>query len=247
MYLTHFNNSFVGSILPLQMAKIKGMRKIGSLCVIVFCFTLQSFKTDHAIKKNNPAFVTPNLSEKLNINTKAFVLAIKGYEKLKQLGKITNQRYLTIADRSMASSAQRLYIIDMEKQVLLMQTFVAHGRNSGLLFAKQFSNLVGSFQSSLGFFITGKPYQGKHGKSLILKGIESGINDNAEQRAIALHGADYANKGFVNQQGYLGRSLGCPAVPDNQVEAIIKAIQGASCLFIYAPDKNYLQKSRLIN
>ena len=197
--------------------------------------------------KNDPEPVHVSLSEKLNINSKALILALKGFEKLKQLGKIANQKYLTIADMSMASSDPRFYIIDMEKQELLIQTFVAHGRNSGLLFAKQFSNSIGSFQSSLGFYITGNPYQGKHGKSLVLKGVESGINDKAEQRAIVLHGADYANQGFVNQQGYLGRSLGCPAVPNNKVEAIIKAIQGASCLFVYAPDKKYMQSSSLIN
>ena len=82
------------------------------------------------------------LAQKLHINATAFNLAIKGYEKLKQTGQITNQRYLTIADMSMASSHPRLYIIDMEKQQVLLQTFVAHGRNSGLLFAKQFSNGV---------------------------------------------------------------------------------------------------------
>ncbi|MFM6995168.1 MAG: murein L,D-transpeptidase catalytic domain family protein [Sediminibacterium sp.] len=223
------------------------MKKLLSLFAIVFCFTLQSFKPGNPVSKSEREMATVNLSEKLNINSKAFILAIKGYEKLKQLGKLANQRYLTIADMSQASSDPRLYIIDMEKQELLMQTFVAHGRNSGLLFAKQFSNLVGSFQSSLGFYITGKPYQGKHGKSLILKGVETGINDNAEERAIVLHGADYANKGFVNQQGYLGRSLGCPAVPNHQVEAIIKAIQGASCLFVYAPNSDYLRDSKMIN
>jgi hypothetical protein len=246
LHLTHFNNSFIGSGVPLQMVKINWMKKLLSLLAIVFCFTLQSFNPGNPTTKNESEIASFNLSEKLNINSKAFILAIKGYEKLKQLGKITNQRYLTIADMSQASSDPRLYIIDMEKQELLMQTFVAHGRNSGLLFAKQFSNLIGSFQSSLGFYITGKSYQGKHGKSLILKGVESGINDNAEQRAIVLHGADYANKGFVNQQGYLGRSLGCPAVPNHQVEAIIKAIQGASCLFVYAADKDYLNRSTLV-
>ncbi len=229
------------------MVKNIWMKKLLSLIAIIFYFTLQSFMPGNPVSKNEREIATVNLSEKLNINSKAFILAIKGYEKLKQLGKLANQRYLTIADMSQASSDPRLYIIDMEKQELLMQTFVAHGRNSGLLFAKQFSNLVGSFQSSLGFYITGKPYQGKHGKSLILKGVESGINDNAEERAIVLHGADYANKGFVNQQGYLGRSLGCPAVPNHQVEAIIKAIQGASCLFVYAPNSEYLRDSKMIH
>lgn len=214
---------------------------------LVSFLMLTSFVGHTHVNNNEPIIIRNSLSEKLNINSKAVLLAIKGYEKLKQLGKIANQRYLTIADMSLASNHPRLYIIDMERQELLLKTFVSHGKNSGLLFAKQFSNSLGSFQSSLGFYVTGKSYQGKHGKSLVLKGMESGINDKAEQRAIVLHGADYANQGFVNQQGYLGRSLGCPAVPNNQVEEIIKAIQGASCLFVYAENKNYLQNSRLLN
>ena len=229
------------------MVKNNWIKKIGIVLTIVCSFSLQSFNPSHPALRNEPELASIDLAEKLRINTSAFILAIKGYEKLKALGKITNQRYLTIADMSKASSEPRLYIIDMKKQELVLQTFVAHGKKSGLLFAKQFSNLVGSFQSSLGFFITGNTYQGKHGKSLVLKGIESGINDNAEERAIVLHGAAYANKGFINQQGYLGRSLGCPAVPNYQVETIIEAIQGASCLFVYAPDKQYLQKSNLVN
>ena len=237
----------VSSGVPLQMVKKTWIKNIGIVLTIVCFFSLQSFNTSKPVPKNEPAISNIHLAEKLHINTNAFALALKGYQKLKQLGKISNQRYLTIADMSMASSHPRLYIIDMEKQELLLQTFVAHGKNSGLLFAEQFSNLVGSFKSSLGFYITGKPYQGKHGQSLVLKGVESGINDKAEERAIVLHGAEYANQGFVNQQGYLGRSLGCPAVPSSQVKEIIQAIQGASCLFVYAPNKQYLQKSDLIN
>lgn len=229
------------------MLNIFKKRSLIGLMGLVSFLILPSFISNaHAIS-NEPVMIHSALSEKLNMNSKAVLLALKGYEKLKQLGKIANQRYLTIADMSMASNRPRLFIIDMEKQELLLKTFVSHGKNSGLLFAKQFSNSLGSFQSSLGFYVTGKPYQGKHGKSLVLKGMESGINDKAEQRAIVLHGADYANQGFVNQQGYLGRSLGCPAVPNNQVEEIIKAIQGASCLFVYAPDKKYLQNSSLLN
>jgi hypothetical protein len=229
------------------MVKNSWIKHIGIVLTIVCCFSLQSFNAPKPMPRNEPVVTNIQLAEKLHINTNAFVLAIKGYQKLKQLGMLTNQRYLTIADMSMASSHPRLYIIDMEKQALLLQTFVSHGKNSGLLFAEEFSNLVGSFKSSLGFYITGKPYQGKHGASLVLKGVESGINDKAEERAIVLHGAAYANQGFVNQQGYLGRSLGCPAVPSNQVKEIIQAIQGASCIFVYAPNKQYLQKSELVN
>lgn len=216
--------------------------------MLVLCFlTLQSFKKEEPIPINT-AYISANLlANKLNINNEAVRLAITGYEKLKQLGKLSNMRYLTIADFSKPSSEERLYIIDMQNQVMLLQTLVAHGRNSGLLFAKSFSNKSASFQSSLGFYITGNPYIGKHGRSLQLNGIEAGINDKASQRAIVIHGANYVSNSFIKAQGYIGRSLGCPAVPNTQVNEIIQAIKGASCLFVYAPNSNYLKQSTLVN
>jgi hypothetical protein len=186
------------------------------------------------------------LSDKMDINNQAIRLAIIGYEKLKMLGKLTNSKYLTIADFSKPSSMERLYVIDMELQKVVLKTLVAHGRNSGTLFAKQFSNKSASYQSSLGFYITGKPYNGKHGTSLSLNGIEEGINDKANQRAIVMHGADYVSQDFIQRQGYIGRSQGCPAVPNNQIKGIIKAIEGASCLFVYAPNSQYLTHSTFI-
>lgn len=187
------------------------------------------------------------LSDKLNIDKLAIEHAIRGYEKLKRAGQLVNQRYLTIADFSKPSSQKRLFIIDMEKMELVLNTLVAHGKNSGILFAKNFSNKNNSFQSSLGFYITGNIYKGKHGMSLQLTGIESGINDKAKQRAIVLHGANYVSEYIVQKQGYIGRSLGCPAVPQNQVHDIIQTIKGASLLYIYAPNNNYTKKSRIIS
>jgi hypothetical protein len=116
-----------------------------------------------------------------------------------------------------------------------------------MLFAKSFSNKTASFQSSLGFYVTGNPYIGKHGTSLELNGVEQGINDKAKERAIVIHGADYVSNSFVKTQGYAGRSLGCPAVPNKEIKAIIQAIKGASCLFVYAPNSSYLKNSALIN
>ena len=99
---------------------------------------------------------------------------------------------------------------------------------------------------SLGFYITGGIYKGKHGASLELEGVEKGINDQAKDRAIVIHGADYVSNKFIKQQGYIGRSLGCPAVPNTQVAQIINTIKGASCLFVYAPTNQYLSQSQLV-
>ena len=219
------------------------------ILILFFSFlTLQSFKKESNVPvANGIALRASLLSDKLSINNEAVRLAITGYEKLKQLGKLSNLRYLTIADFSKPSSEQRFYIIDMQDQVVLLKTLVAHGRNSGVLFAKLFSNKSSSNQSSLGFYVTGNPYVGKHGTSLELNGVEQGINDKAKQRAIVLHGADYVSNNFIKAQGYIGRSLGCPAVPNQQVKEIIQVIKGASCLFVYAPNKEYLAKSMLIN
>ena len=186
------------------------------------------------------------LSEKLNINSEAFKLAIKGYEKLKEQGRINNLRFLTIIDYSKPSNEQRLYVVDMVAEELIIKSLVAHGKNSGRVYANNFSNRNSSFQSSLGFYITGNTFFGKHGTTLELEGIEEGINDQAKHRSIVLHSAYYVSDAVVQQQGFIGRSLGCPAVPADKVYEIIENIQGASCMFVYAPNKDYLNKSQLI-
>lgn len=187
-----------------------------------------------------------SLSSKFNISIEALQNAVKVYQHLKLTGKLNNPQFLTIADFSKPSSEKRLFIINMEKMELMFQSLVAHGRNSGKLMAEKFSNKMESYQSSMGFFITGSVYKGKHGMSLQLEGIEAGINDKAKQRAIVIHGADYVNEQLIKKQGYIGRSLGCPAVPKNQVKGIIETIKGSSLFYIHTPDKSYLQKSNLI-
>ncbi len=113
----------------------------------------------------------------------------------------------------------------MKTQKVILQSLVAHGRNSGTEFATKFSNTNESFQSSLGFYVTGEEYQGKHGTSLRLDGMEVGINDNARNRAVVIHGADYVSEKLAKAQGYIGRSLGCPAVPYKVHKELIETIK----------------------
>jgi hypothetical protein len=129
---------------------------------------------------------------------------------------------------------------------LLQHSLVAHGRNTGALMANSFSNQAESNKSSLGFYVTSETYQGKHGLSLRLDGLEKNINDNARSRAIVVHGADYATEGFYKSTGYLGRSFGCPAVPTMDANKIINTIRNGSCLFIYSADQGYLKNSKLV-
>lgn len=223
------------------------MKKQILLLGILACFSTQAYNNEQSVSVTNLLSGIDVLTSKMDISKEAVAFAIKGYETLKEKGQLVNSRFLTIADFSKPSSARRLFIIDMERMELVLQTLVAHGRNSGKLFAEKFSNKNQSNQSSLGFYITGDIYNGKHGMSLRLNGIESGINDKASKRAIVLHGADYVSEWTIKKQGYIGRSLGCPAVPQTEVNEIIQTIKGASLLYIYAPNKAYTKQSKLIS
>jgi hypothetical protein len=150
---------------------------------------------------------------------------------------------LSIADFSQSANQKRLYVIDLRNKAVLYHTFVAHGRNSGDEYARSFGNRPQSYKSSLGYYITGVPYSGEHGLSLRLRGSEKGINDRAEERGIVMHGAPYVSESFIQSNGRLGRSQGCPAVPDDLCPSIVECIKGGSCLFMYYPDNGYFRKS----
>jgi len=156
-----------------------------------------------------------------------------------------NENIVTIIDFSKPSTEKRLFILDLRNQQVLYQTFVAHGKNTGANMATKFSNNKGSNQSSLGLYRTGESYQGKHGYSLRLDGLEKGFNDNARSRAVVMHSASYVSESFIKRHGRLGRSWGCPAVPVEISEEIIDLIKGGSCLYIYANDINYIENSIL--
>jgi len=184
--------------------------------------------------------------EKLGLSRQAFLYALKGYRQLEEKGQLVNNTVLSVIDFSLPSTQKRFFVIDMNSNSLLYHTYVSHGKNSGKLMAKNFSNRSSSYQSSLGFYTTGNTYFGKHGYSLRLIGKEKGINDKALQRGIVIHSADYASEQFARQQGYLGRSQGCPAVPEEIHKELIQTIQNGSCLFIYSPTAIYSKQSRLI-
>lgn len=176
----------------------------------------------------------------------AFNYAVKGYNYLLADGKLKNEQIISIVDFSQASSKKRLYIIDLKNKKVLFNTYVSHGRNSGKAMANEFSNEPESNKSSLGFYVTGDTYIGKHGFSMRLFGEEKGINDNANSRAIVMHSAPYVSEGAIRMQGFVGRSLGCPALPENLYKPIIETIKNGSCLFLYSPDKYYAAHSDIL-
>ena len=181
------------------------------------------------------------------LSKEVFELAFMGFEKLSAHGKLSPDSILTIIDFSRSSREKRMHVIDLKSGKLLFNNVVAHGRNSGEEFASHFSNQPNSHKSSLGFYITGNTYNGSNGYSLVLDGLEKGFNDKAKDRAIVIHGAAYANEKVIQSGQRLGRSFGCPALPEDLNKEVIKKIKGGNCLFIYYPDSRYLNSSKLIN
>jgi L,D-transpeptidase catalytic domain len=172
-----------------------------------------------------------------------FKLAVEGREKI---DKPYKKNPITIIDFTKPSTQKRFFVIDLEKRKLVYSCLVAHGKNSGDNYAKSFSNQMGSLQSSLGFFLTAETYQGEHGYTLRLDGLEKGINDNARAREIVIHGAKYVSDEFIKKYGILGRSWGCPALPADISKEIIDKISGGSCLFIYADDIFFRENSAFL-
>lgn len=153
---------------------------------------------------------------------------------------------LTIIDYSLPSTEKRLWVMDLQKRGVLFHELVAHGQNSGEAYPVDFSNRPASRQSSLGLFRTDDVYDGRHGESLRLIGLEPGINDRAEERRIVMHGAAYVNPQVVQRFGQLGRSWGCPAVDRAVFPQILPRIKDGTALFVYYPDPRWLQQSRFL-
>lgn len=214
-----------------------------------------SFTPAPALKVTPPTPVSGNVSspyriiqlDQYGLSEEAFSYAMKGHQKLINEKKINCCDYLTICDFSQSSRQKRLYIIDIANNKLLINTYVAHGRNSGSDYATQFSNKPESHRSSLGFYITANTYIGEHGLSLRINGIEPGFNDKAMERSIVIHGAAYVDAARARSGTFMGRSYGCPAVPQKESANIITTIKNGTCLFIYHPSRNYLLNSKILN
>ncbi|MBL7859127.1 MAG: murein L,D-transpeptidase catalytic domain family protein [Cyclobacteriaceae bacterium] len=219
----------------------------------VFTLVLSSFHPSK-ISDNDPlAELTITLYQSINFEDvekpefDLFQRTMIGYYQLTSTEKISNKNIITIIDFRKSSIEKRMWTIDLVKKRIVFHSLVAHGRNTGDEYARYFSNVPNSNQSSLGFFTTGITYIGKHGISLVLHGMEPGINDQAQSRAIVMHGAAYVSEQYIKKVGRLGRSFGCPAVPMESYKEIIPTLAGGTLLFIYYPDQAYHQKTAFHN
>jgi hypothetical protein len=207
--------------------------------------TTTTTTTNSMVAEKMPLFDSLELGA-LGLSRQAFEFALTGYNNLLNAGRIKKNNLLSILDFSLPSGKKRLFVIDITTGELIFNTYAAHGRNSGTSVATKFSNKENSYQSSLGFYITGETYNGKHGTSLRLQGEEKGFNDNALARGIVMHSASYVDEDIVARQGYIGRSQGCPALPGNIYKDVIEKIKNGSCLFLYSPDKYYATHSKML-
>ena len=216
------------------------------LLIIYFIFSLSlfaeiNFSNDFNldIKKKFSDLEIKTMYRDLSLNDKVsfscFNNAIHGLEKIEDL-KIfdnSNNNLLVMVDYTKPSTEERLFIIDIRKKQLLISSLVTHGRGTGDLYATNFSNKNNSYSTSSGFYLTGNIYNGKHGESLVLYGLEKGKNDNAKKRTIVMHSAYYANRTFAEKYGRLGRSKGCLALPTDLNAKIINLISGGVVLYVH--------------
>jgi hypothetical protein len=182
------------------------------------------------------------------LDYEVFYHAYYGYINLRDAGKLNAaKQIITICDYSRSSAESRLWVIDLRRKKLLYNTFVAHGLGSGNEFASSFSNKNNSHKTSIGLYVTGNTYVGDCGVALKLRGMDAGYNDAAYDRGIVLHGSRYVNGVYIANKKMAGRSFGCPAVPYDALMDIIFSIENGTCLFMFFPNKEYLQTAFWLN
>jgi hypothetical protein len=180
-----------------------------------------------------------------NLNPNVLKLSLIAYEHAQQKG-VTKKPLLTIIDYSKPSSDRRLWVVDLSNNKVLFNTWVAHGKNSGNATSTSFSNQPSSLKSSIGVFMTTDIYSGKHGNSLHVQGLESGVNDKAYSRSIVFHGADYVSGNIAKSTGRVGRSWGCMAVSQDVIQPLIHTIQNKALVVAYYPDQKWLKQSSFL-
>ncbi|MHC1725441.1 MAG: murein L,D-transpeptidase catalytic domain family protein [Syntrophobacteraceae bacterium] len=222
-----------------------GKHKYWLLTLIIVSVVLFPWPAGSLLRKQriiySPLPVPPPSVQKGSfLDKEAYRAAFQYYRK--NLSQFRNRRYITVIDYTKPSTSRRFFLVEVRTGKVQSFT-VTHGKKSGWVYAKRFSNNHESFQSPRGFFRTGDKYCGKYGPSLEMHGLEKGVNDNAYSRRIVIHGADYANpRSIIINWGRLGRSLGCPALPREIAEQVIDKIKNGSLLYVHTREQGSSQR-----
>ena len=181
------------------------------------------------------------------LDTKVLDMALQARSCAAAYGDIEGDARLAVIDYSMPSTEKRLWVFDLASGDVVFNEHVAHGQGSGGNMTTAFSNNDGSHQTSLGLFRTAETYHGGNGYSMRMDGLDAGFNDNARDRLIVMHGADYVNPAATASLGRLGRSWGCPAVRRAVAQDMIDLLKGGNLLFSYYPESKWIDSSRFLN
>lgn len=150
----------------------------------------------------------------------------------KYQGRVAQRDLIAIADFSRASATPRFHLFDTVNG-RTTTLLVSHGKGSDPShsgFVQRFSNQDGSEASSEGAYVTGETYVGKHGRSRKLIGLEP-TNCNAYSRAIVIHGAWYVSPQLAQSKGKIGRSQGCFAVSESDLQQVLARLGPGRLLY----------------
>ena len=150
--------------------------------------------------------------------------------------KIPQRDRMYLVDFQRFSGDERLFEVDLVSgEVKAFRT--CHGRGSDPShsgYAQNFSNTPESYMSSVGAYATaGAGYGAQQGPNVLLDGLEYS-NDKARERAIIVHGADYADPDFLAREGKLGRSYGCFSTSHADLPALRERMGEGRLLFAFA-------------
>lgn len=186
-------------------------------CILLFLFIISCTKTE---SQNIYALDIP----------KSKILEIKDYLK----GKNYNQDIAVFINFKVPSGKYRYFVYDLKDDKILQEAVVSHGSGSVIpnSSALKFSNIEGSYQSSLGKYEIRESYVGKFGKSYRLKGLDD-TNSNAMSRAIIIHPYSCMPDKEIATPACL--SLGCPMLSQNAFNKTAKYIdQSKLPIILYA-------------
>ena len=224
-----------------DIIKHLGRQLVPWLCGIFLLLVGTSYITTHASNKSLSGYSKlMHESRRYHLDPQVLRRALHAYEWGRADGDLSNTHdTLAIVDFSKPSYEKRLWIIHPQKQEIVTSLYTTQGSGSGRVYARHFSNNAGTHASSLGLYRVGNEYQGKHGLSRRLFGLEHGINDNAYKRSIVIHAANYAREANIKRQHRAGNSWGCFAVSPSKIQYVLRSLQAGSALFAYAsPEKH---------
>ena len=146
--------------------------------------------------------------------------------------RLTHRDHIAVVDFTAPSRLPRFHIVDLVNGGTT-SLLVAHGRGSDPAhsgFLKRFSNDVGSLATSSGAYLVSDSYTGRHGPSRRLVGLDPD-NSNAEVRAIVMHGAWYVGPDMIRDHGKLGRSEGCFAFAEKDLDQVFQRLAAGRLIY----------------